>query len=299
MPVMKKGRWLPELDETELKKTDSFSAPVTAEPDRYHLYLSSACSFCARPLMVSNLIGLSEYLSLSQLCPVIDNRGWTFDIEHRDPINNCATLGALYLKAKPDYTGKVTLPVLWDKQTQTIASNDSDFIAKELSLKFVGHGNMPINLLVEQEKTEQLCQWVDNHINKGVYKTAAATTQETYSKACISLFNALEQVEERLQDQRYMLGERLSLADVYLFSTLIRFDLVYFHLFKASIKPISAFPNLTNYVCSLMQVPAIAESVDIQSITTHYYKSYTRLNPDAIIPELPEHYWPLTPPIGN
>ena len=260
-----------------------------AEPNRYHLYVSLACPWAHRTMIYRKLKGLEDMISLSIVSPYMGENGWTFE-EYpgviADPINHADKLYEVYIAAKPDYTGRVTVPILWDKKTNSIVSNESSEIIRMFNSAFDEVGALPGNFLPADKQVEidEINAFVYDAINNGVYKTGFATTQDAYEEAVLELFEALDKIEDRLQDKRYLTGDTITEADWRLFSTLIRFDAVYVGHFKCNIRRIIDYPNLWGYLRDLYQVPGIADTVNMDHIKTHYYGSHATINPTGIIP---------------
>ena len=260
-----------------------------AEPNRYHLYVSLACPWAHRTTIYRKLKGLEDMISLSIVHPFMGDKGWTFAEGAgviADPIVKADYLYEVYIAAKPDYTGRVTVPVLWDKETNTIVSNESSEIIRMFNSAFDEVGAtavsfLPTELLAEIDKVNE---FVYSAVNNGVYKAGFATTEAAYKEAVITLFDGLDTLEARLVDQRYLLGNTITEADWRLFTTLVRFDAVYVGHFKCNIRRIVDYPNLWGYLRDLYQVPGIAETVNIEHIKAHYYTSHANINPTLIIP---------------
>lgn len=265
-----------------------------AEPNRYHLYVSLACPWAHRTLIYRKLKGLEDLISLSVVNPYMHENGWTFAEGEGvipDPIHNAKYMYEVYTAAKSDYSGRVTVPVLWDKKNNTIVSNESSEIIRMFNSAFdeVG-GNKEVNFLPEQKLAEidELNDFIYPNINNGVYKSGFATTQEAYDEAVVDLFKALDTIEARLENNRYLTGNTITEADWRLFTTLVRFDPVYVGHFKCNIRRIVDYPNLWGYTRDLYQVPGVAETVDMAHIKTHYYGSHDTINPTLIVPRGPE-----------
>lgn len=260
-----------------------------AEPNRYHLYVSLACPWAHRTTIYRKLKGLEDMISLSVVSPYMGENGWTFE-EYpgviADPINHADKLYEVYIAAKPDYTGRVTVPILWDKKTNRIVSNESSEIIRMFNSAFDEVGALPGNFLPadKQAEIDEINTFVYHAINNGVYKTGFATTQDAYEEALFELFAALDNMEARLQDKRYLTGDTITEADWRLFSTLMRFDAVYVGHFKCNIRRIVDYPNLWGYLRDLYQVPGIADTVNMDHIKTHYYGSHATINPTGITP---------------
>ena len=260
-----------------------------AEPNRYHLYVSLACPWAHRTTIYRKLKGLEDMISLSIVHPFMGDKGWTFAEGAgviADPIVKADYLYEVYIAAKPDYTGRVTVPILWDKKTNTIVSNESSEIIRMFNSAFDEVGATAVNFLPAEllAEIDTVNEFVYSAVNNGVYKAGFATTEAAYKEAVITLFDALDTLEARLVDQRYLLGNTITEADWRLFTTLVRFDAVYVGHFKCNIRRIVDYPNLWGYLRDLYQVPGIAETVSIEHIKGHYYTSHANINPTRIIP---------------
>ncbi len=269
----------------------SGSGGFPAERGRYHLYVALACPWAHRALIFRRLKGLEDIVSVSVVAPVYDDRGWYFGPgKHADTANGKARLSDIYLLADARFTGRVTVPVLWDKARQTIVSNESSEIIRMFNSAFdrltpVKDDYYPADL---REEIDAVNAEVFANVNNGVYRTGFATTQAAYEEAFRALFETLEGLEQRLSRQRYLAGARITEADWRLFTTLIRFDAVYFGHFKCNLKRIKDYPNLWNYMLELYQVPGVAETVDLAEIKLHYYASHKNINPTGIVPLGPQ-----------
>ena len=260
-----------------------------AEPNRYHLYVSLACPWAHRTTIYRKLKGLEDMISLSIVHPFMGDKGWTFAEGAgviADPIVKADYLYEVYIAAKPDYTGRVTVPILWDKETNTIVSNESSEIIRMFNSAFDEVGATAVNFLPTEllAEIDTVNEFVYSAVNNGVYKAGFATTEAAYKEAVVTLFDALDTLEARLVDQRYLLGDMITEADWRLFTTLVRFDAVYVGHFKCNIRRIVDYPNLWGYLRDLYQVPGIAETVSIEHIKAHYYTSHANINPTRIIP---------------
>ncbi|MGP9688034.1 glutathione S-transferase family protein [Psychrobacter sp. AOP22-C1-C5] len=260
-----------------------------AEANRYHLYVSLACPWAHRTTIYRKLKGLEDMISMSVVHPFMGDNGWTFaegDCVTGEPIVDASYLYEVYTAAKSDYTGRVTVPVLWDKQTNTIVSNESAEIIRMFNSAFDEVGATEGDFLPEEllEEIDEINEFVYSAVNNGVYKAGFATTQEAYEEPVTALFDALDTLEARLAEHRYLMGEKITEADWRLFTTLVRFDAVYVGHFKCNIRRIVDYPNLWGYLRDLYQVPGIAETVNMDHIKTHYYTSHANINPTGIIP---------------
>ena len=271
-------------------------AGYKAEANRYHLYVSLACPWASRTLMIRTLKGLEDMISISVVHPLMLEHGWTFEEGEGvigDPIFQARYLHEIYTAVKPDYTGRVTVPVLFDKKTKTIVNNESSEIIRMLNTAFDGLGAKSGNYVPDQwlEEIDTVNDFVYHRINNGVYKAGFATKQEVYEEEVTTLFAALDQMEERLAGQDYLVGNRLTEADIRLFTTLIRFDAVYFGHFKCNLKPLTAYPNLWAYTKRIYQLPGMAQTVNFDHIKRHYYGSHKTINPTGVIPMGPTLDW--------
>lgn len=270
------------------------SSGFPAEPGRYHLYVSLACPWAHRTLIVRALKGLEHAISVSIVDPLMGEDGWAFSDAPGcipDTVNGARYLREIYTKADPHYSGRVTVPVLWDKRTGTIVNNESADIVRMLNSAFDAFATRaqpdlyPLGLRAE---IDRLNAFVYERINDGVYRAGFAASQEAYERAFRSLFGALDEIEARLARSRYLLGERPTEADWRLFPTLVRFDAVYYVHFKCNLRRVADYPNLSNYVRDLYQVPGVAQTVDMDHIKRHYYGSHRHINPTGIVPLGPE-----------
>ncbi|MDX8406464.1 MAG: glutathione S-transferase family protein [Mariprofundus sp.] len=258
-----------------------------AEAGRYHLYLSLACPWAHRTLILRKLKGLESIIPVTIVHPHMLDAGWQF--AEPEPLYGFTHAHQLYSKADPHYSGRVTVPILWDKHTKTIVCNESAEIIRMFNTGFnslTGNSNdyYPEALRAEIDRVNS---FVYDNINNGVYRCGFATTQQAYEEAFDSLFAALDHVESRLAEQRYLVGNIITEADWRLFTTLIRFDAVYVGHFKCNRNRIAEMPNLSNYLRDLYQQPGIADTVDIEHIKQHYYYSHESINPTRIVPKGP------------
>ncbi|WP_020210083.1 glutathione S-transferase family protein [Gilvimarinus chinensis] len=264
-----------------------------AEPGRYHLYVSLACPWAHRTLIFRKLKGLEKFIEVSVVNPLMAEHGWTFEDApgvEPDPIHHAEFLHQIYTADKPDYTGRVTVPVLWDKWQKRIVSNESADIIRMLNSAFDHLGAKPGDYYPEklQNEIEQINDRVYHSVNNGVYKAGFATQQDAYDEAATELFTTLDWLEEKLEHNRYLTGGTITEADWRLFTTLIRFDPVYHGHFKCNIKRIADYPNLWGFTRELYQWPGVKETVNFEHIKGHYYRSHTMINPTGIVPKGPE-----------
>jgi putative glutathione S-transferase len=264
-----------------------------AESGRYHLYVSLACPWANRTLIFRALKGLEEHITVSVVHWYMAEKGWTFDAGEgviADPVNDARYMYEVYLAADPDYSGRVTVPVLWDKQTGTIVSNESSEIIRMFNSAFDGIGALPGDYYPEalRDDIDEVNARIYTNVNNGVYKSGFATSQAAYEEAVVPLFETLDWLEERLSTRRYLFGDVLTEADWRLFTTLVRFDPVYVGHFKCNIRRIADYPNLWAYTRDLYQHPGVAQTIDMHHIKHHYYESHATINPSGVVPAGPE-----------
>jgi putative glutathione S-transferase len=264
-----------------------------AEPDRYHLYISHACPWAHRTMIFRALKGLEDMISVSVVHPLMPAESWIFG-EYpgatEDHVNHAHYLYENYQKVDPDFDGLVTVPLLWDKKRQTIVNNESADIIRMLNTAFDDFSDSSIDYYPESQREEidAINNIVYNDVNNGVYKAGFATTQTAYEKAFDQLFNTMDFLEEKLSNQRYLVGTQITEADWRLFTTLVRFDAVYYNHFKTNKKRLMDYPNLWAYTRELYQVPSVAETVNMDHIKHHYFASHSSINPTGVVPKGPE-----------
>ena len=307
MGLLVDGQWQTDWYDTRetqgrfVRKDSHFRDWVRADgstrfaPDagRYHLYVSLACPWAHRTLIFRKLKGLDAAIGVSVVEPLMAADGWSFgDAPDSipDSVNHTRFLRDVYLKADPHYTGRVTVPVLWDRKLETIVSNESAEIIRMFDREFVGVANPGVELCPSELEAEidAVNAFVYSTINNGVYRCGFATEQAAYEEAYGQLFFALDAIEERLSQQRYLVAGQISEADWRLFTTLVRFDAVYVGHFKCNRNRIADFPNLSGYLRELYQVPGVRETVNLTHIKEHYYRSHTSINPTGVVPAGPE-----------
>lgn len=264
-----------------------------AEPGRYHLYVSLACPWAHRTLIFRALKKLEDVISVSVVHPFMGKNGWSFDTDAAatgDDLYGLDFLHQIYTRADPTYSGRVTVPVLWDKKQETIVSNESSEIIRMLNSAFDAWGDASLDFYPEALRGEidAVNAKVYAAVNNGVYRAGFATTQEAYEEAFDKLFAQLDELEQRLSSQRYLAGGHITEADWRLFTTLVRFDPVYVGHFKCNLRRIADYPNLSNYLRELYQVPGVAGTVNIDHIKRHYYGSHDTINPTRIVPKGPK-----------
>jgi len=309
MGLLQDGKWVDQWYDTKatggrfVRKAPQFRNWITAdgsagptgeagfkaEAGRYHLYVSLACPWAHRTLIFRALKGLEGLISLSVVHWRMADKGWTFEpVEGAvpDTVNGSEFMFQVYTSAQSDYSGRVTVPVLWDKKTKTIVSNESSEIIRMFNTSFDGVGAKegdyyPAPLRAE---IDTLNERIYDTVNNGVYKAGFATTQQAYEEAVTPVFETLDWLEARLSDQRYLTGARITEADWRLFTTLVRFDPVYVGHFKCNIRRIADYPALSGYVRDLYQHPGVAGTVNMDHIKNHYYASHESINPSLVVP---------------
>ena len=271
----------------------SGSAGFQAEPGRYHLYISHACPWAHRTMIFHKLKGLEEVISVSVVHPLMPAESWVFGEypgSTEDHLFDAKFLYEIYEHAEPGFSELVTVPVLWDKQRQTIVNNESSEIIRMLNSAFDGFGNAELDFYPTELRNEidEINQRVYENVNNGVYRAGFATSQKAYDAAFERLFSTLDELEERLSGQRYLVGDQITEADWRLFTTLVRFDAVYYNHFKTNKKRLIEYPNLWGYTRELYQVPGVADTVNMDHIKTHYFASHLSINPTGIVPRGPD-----------
>jgi len=303
MGLLVEGRWVDRWYETD-KSGGRFQRPETvfrdrvtadgasgfpAEAGRYHLYVAHACPWAHRTILFRKLKRLEQAISLSFVEPLMLEGGWTFG-PGGDPLHGSRFLHEIYTRAKADYTGRVTVPVLWDRVRETIVSNESAEIIRMLNGAFDAFGDAELDFYPPALRAEidAVNARVYERVNNGVYRAGFATSQDAYEEAFDALFATLDELDARLGERRWLVGGRITEADWRLFTTLVRFDAVYVGHFKCNRRRIADYPHLSGYLRELYQQPGVAETVDFARIKQHYYGSHRNVNPTGIVPKGPE-----------
>ena len=265
---------------------------------RYHLYVSLACPWASRTVIFRKLKGLEEAIGMTIVDPIRDDEGWAFrdpsgkippgaPFESTDPVNGFQFLSESYKTTDPDFDERVTVPVLWDKETKRIVNNCEDDICRMLNNvfnDFAIHSDLDFFPKDVEAEHVKLSNFIYENVNNGVYRAGFATRQRPYERACRKVFEALDELEERLSKSRYLLGDRIVEADWRLFCTLVRFDVVYHGHFKCNLRRIIDYRNLQGYLMDLYQHPGVADTVSFDHIKRHYYITHTQINPTRIVP---------------
>lgn len=303
--MMVEGKWMSGWSERERSgqynpKPTTFRSGVSAdgasgfkaEAGRYNLYVSLACPWAHRTLIMRKLKGLDDAISVSIVDPIMSDKGWKFSSSPGaipDSVNHAQYLQEIYLKADPKYTGRVTVPVLWDKQTKTIVNNESLEIIRMFDVEFAEFSTQKIDLYPRdlRQKIDETIEAIYLPINAGVYRAGFATSQAAYENAVTELFESLEQWENVLSQQRYLCGERLTEADICMFTTLYRFDSVYYSHFNCNLRQIRDYPNLWDYLKDLYQRREFKATCNLNYTKRAYYMSMTEINPNRIVPKGP------------
>lgn len=288
----KKGRFQRNPTTFRNQITADGSSGFKAESDRYYLYVSYACPWAHRTLIMRQLKGLDKAIGVSVVDPLMADEGWEFSEfpdAIPDAVNKAKYLREIYAKADSNYTGRVTVPVLWDKQKNTIVSNESREIIRMLDWEFEAIATNKVNFCPEElkEEIDRAIDAIYQPINNGVYRSGFATSQEAYEEAVTELFEALDYWEKVLGKQRYLCGDVMTEADICLFTTLLRFDPVYYVHFKCNLRHIWDYSNLWNYLKDLYQHPGIKQTCNLEHIKRHYYMSHPHINPSGIVPKGP------------
>ncbi len=284
------GRFVRQQSRFRDRVSADGSTAYPAAPGRYHLYVSYACPWAHRTIIVRRLKGLEDVIGMSAVDPIRDDRGWRFTDERRcgpDPVNGFGYLSEAYERSAPGFVGRVTVPVLWDTVEGRIVNNESADVIRMLNFEFdewAAHPDLDLFPADLRDEIEEVNRRVYREVNNGVYRAGFATTQSAYEEAVGPLFEALDWLDARLTTRRYLLGARITEADWRLFTTLIRFDPVYVGHFKCNIRRIADYPALSGYLRELYQWPGVADTVDLDHIKRHYYVTHRSINPTGVVP---------------
>ncbi len=296
--IAEDGSWRRQRSEFRERVTADGSSGFPAEAGRYHLYVSLACPWAHRTVIYRRLKGLEDAISMTVVDPERDERGWVIDPDGPgntdDPVNGFRFLSEAYAASDPGFDARVTVPVLWDTETGRIVNNESADIIRMLDIEFAGVARAPEPLFrppALEDAIDELNAYIYENVNDGVYRCGFATSQSAYDHAFVRLFDALEVLDARLADRRYLHGDAITESDWRLFTTLLRFDPVYVTHFKTNLRRIADHPNLSGYLRDLLQHPGVRETVDLDHIRRHYFRTHPSINPTRIIPGGPELDW--------
>lgn len=276
------------------------SSGYPAAAGRYHLYVSLACPWAHRAVIVRALKGLEDAIAVTVVDPIRDERGWRFRPDVPDPLHGWTHLSEGYVASRPDFDGRVTVPVLWDTETGRIVNNESAEIIEMLNAEFDAFATRPdldLYPAAQRDAIDALNAQIYDTVNNGVYRSGFAATQGAYEEAVWPLFATLDELEERLATRRFLFGTEQTLADWRLFTTLVRFDPVYHGHFKCNVRKLAEYPNLSGYLRDLFQTEGVAATVDMDHIKRHYYVTHTSINPTQVVPVGPDE--DLTAPHGR
>jgi len=274
------------------------STPFAMRGGRYHLYVARACPWAHRTIIARRLLGLEQAIGVSFVDPIRDARGWAFTgDQYVDPVNGFKFLSEAYLATDPDYSARVSVPVLWDKQTGMIVNNESAEVLRMMDTVFLELAEHPLDLYPEplRDEIDSLNAYVYDNVNNAVYKAGFSTRQEVYEREVLSLFAALDALDERLAERRFLFGAQPVETDWRLFTTLVRFDAVYQIHFKCSLRKLVEYEHLWPFVRDLYQWPGVAETVDFDEIRAHYYLTHPMINPSGLIAVRPAADWTAPP----
>ncbi|MBK8293575.1 MAG: glutathione S-transferase family protein [Solirubrobacterales bacterium] len=286
-----KGAFVRQQSAFREKVTADGSSGVQAESGRYHLYVSYACPWASRAIIVRQLKGLEDVIPMTVVDPERDDRGWRFTDEEPDPVNDFEYLAEAYALTDPDFDERVTVPVLWDTKENRAVNNESTEIVRMLNSEFDEFAENPeIDLYAEElrDEIDSLNERIYKCINNGVYRAGFASNQEAYEEAFVELFEALDWVDDILGKKRYLTGDTITEADWRLFVTLVRFDAVYVGHFKCNQRRSADYDNLSGYLRDLYQQPGIKETVNLDHIKRHYYRTHPKIRPTRVVPKGPE-----------
>jgi putative glutathione S-transferase len=284
MAYMKQGVWQESSDPSKQLGLDNFNNFAMLEKDRFHLYVSYGCPFAHRAILAISLLGLEEYVGVSSVTPLKNKNGWEFDVEFPDSVNANDFLYQVYRDAKEDYSGRASVPVLWDKKRNTIVSNDSLAIAKWFATQQISLQIMDlIPASLKEEITEQ-CAWINENLNNLPFKAGFTNDQTQYEESALAFFHNLSALDDRLVNKRFYNGDVLTLSDILIFPTLIQFELVYHTHFKLNLHTLSHYKNIQKYVVELMRDERISSTFHIDFIKKSYFAGQSAINPSGLIP---------------
>ncbi|MDX2321004.1 MAG: glutathione binding-like protein [Moritella sp.] len=288
---MKQGQWQASGELSELSHVDTFNEFSSLEQGRFHLYVSYGCPFAHRAILVIALLGLEKYVSISSVAPLKDSNGWEFSDQYCDPLKPRRYLYQVYQDAKQDYTGRISVPVLWDKNLNTIVSNDSLEITKWLVKQAISRSSLELIPEQHQKEIEQQCQWINEHINTLPFKAGFTREQHEYEEASSAFFKNLERLDNKLALSPYFNGVAISLSDLLILPTLVQLELVYATHFKLNYQPLSYYEHIYKYLTGLMSDKSIRSTFHLDFIKTTYFAGQPEINPSRLIPKGPVINW--------
>jgi glutathionyl-hydroquinone reductase len=286
------GRFVRQANRFTERITADGSSGLPAEPGRYRLFVSYACPWAHRTLIVRRLLGLEDVIGVGVVDPIRDEKGWRFP--DRDPVTGAVFLSELYLSTDPAFQGRYTVPCVWDTETERLVTNDFPNITTMFETEFTAHhrpGAPDLYPEALRPEIDELNDLVYHTVNNGVYKAGFATSQDAYEEAFDALFATLDRLEERLSTRRYLFGDEITEADVRLYPTLARFDAVYHGHFKCNLRRLADYGNLWGYARDLYSIPAFGETTDFDHIKRHYYVTQRNINPSGVVPKGPLVDW--------
>ncbi|WP_067807062.1 glutathione S-transferase family protein [Actinomadura formosensis] len=289
---VEEGRFVRQANRFTARITADGSSGYPAEPGRYRLFVSYACPWAHRTLIVRRLLGLEDAIGVGVVDPIRDERGWRFP--DRDPVTGAVFLSELYLSTDPSFRGRYTVPCIWDTETERLVTNDFPNITTMFETEFTAHHREDAPDLYPEAlrpEIDELNDLVYTTVNNGVYKAGFATAQDAYEEAFDALFATFDRLEERLSTGRYLFGDDLTEADVRLYPTLARFDAVYYSHFKCNLRRLTDYPNLWAYARDLYSIPAFGETTNFDHIKRHYYVTQRNINPSGVVPKGPLLDW--------
>ncbi len=294
MAYMKQGQWQDSGEASELEHIDTFANFSTLEKGRFHLYVSYGCPFAHRAILAISLLGLKEYVSVSSVSPLKDKNGWKFSDEYFDSVKPRSYLYQVYQDAKHDYSGRVSVPVLWDKKLNTIVSSDSFEISKWFAKQDVSRSRLDLMPEKQEVEIEEQCRWINTNINTLPFKAGFTTEQIEYEQAASEFFSNLEVLDKKLAKNRFFGGKEMTLSDVLLIPTLIQLELVYASHFKLNYQPLNYFKHIYRYVIDVMSDKSVRSTFHIDFIKKTYFAGQSAINPSLLIPTGPVLGWELT-----
>jgi putative glutathione S-transferase len=291
MAYVKQGKWDASGDLSDLQQVDTFNAFSVLEKDRFHLYVSYGCPFAHRTMLVVSILGLEEYVSVSCVAPLKSSSAWEFSEVYIDPLKSRNYLYQVYQDAKRDYSGRISVPVLWDKKLNTIVSNDSLAISKWLASQKLSRSRLDLIPEQHKDKIEEQCQWINTHINSLPFKAGFTNDQSQYEEATSQFFENIKILDKKLAQNQFYNGLAITLSDLLIIPTLVQLELVYATHFKLNEQPLSHFENIYKYLSYLMSCETISSTFHVDFIKTTYFIGQPEINPSQLVPKGPVINW--------